>query len=714
MNDVETLILVFFALCGLGALASLVVHERSIPKTLAVFGVLAGLAGLVAGAIGLSANGVGHILLWSLPGLGILQFSYDRLSALFMVVAGLIFIPVSLFSSAYLKRYVGRINLKPFSVSYLALLASIVAIPIAGDIFSFLIFWELMALLSYLLVNAEHEREGARRASYLMLAIGEAGTLAVAVAFLILADAAGSTSFSAITTAAPNLSIGLRWTVFSLSFFGFSTKVGLVPVNFWLPRAHPVAPANISAILSGLILNLGLYGILRVNFDLLPITTSGPGVLVMIIGAGSALVGILYATIETDLKKILAYSSIENMGIIATGLGAGLIFQASGRPILSSMAIIAALYHMTNHSLYKTLLFLGAGAIDIHVGTRNLDELGGLLKKMPWTGLFVLVGVLSIAAMPPFNGFVSEWLTLQSLLRSVELASSGIKIAFVVAGVALALTAGLAVTCFVRVFAMSFLGMPRSADASRAEETSRPALVAMAFLAIASLMLGILPTYVIPAMDRVVIPLVGASATTALVPPFFDKNAAAAQLPRKFIAETHDIGAQVGSDVIAGRGMVVMHRGGKANPIIFAMSTSYMFVTLVGLLGLTAGLVWLFAARRRKTERRPRWDGGVRRLLPEMTYTATGFAQPVRVIFEAILRPDIVDRRENIAEHFQISIQRNREEVYLVDRLVLHPMANAAQWIAGILAGMHHGRINAYAGYALLTIVAFLTIATLF
>ncbi|NOZ19596.1 MAG: hypothetical protein GXP25_00745 [Planctomycetes bacterium] len=712
MTAIGALLFFCFATMGLGILASLVLRKRSMPMVMTSFGTLMGLASVGAGILILFNHKVANFVLWSLPGLGRLQLSCDRLSAIFVIVAGLIFIPVSLFSAQYLKHYFERTNLRVFSISYLTLLGSIVLIPIAGDVFTFLLAWEVMTLLCYLLVNADFENDESQRASFLMLAMSEAGTLAVLVAFLILSNAAGTLTFVGIKAAAPHLDTGLRWAVFLLSFLGFSVKVGLVPFNSWLPRAHPVAPANISALLSGLILNLGVYGILRVNLDILPVTSVGPGLLILITGAVSAIVGILYATTENDLKKLLAHSSIENMGITIAGMGAGLVFLASGKATFASMAFIAAFYHMTNHSVYKSLLFLGAGTVDMSAGTRDLNRLGGLLKRMPWTGLFVLIGALSISAMPPFNGFVSEWLTLESLLRSVELSSLGVKIAFVAAGVGLALTAGLAVTCFVRAFAMGFLGMPRSEAARGARETSKPTLVPMAFLALVCLALGVLPTYVIPAMDRVVAPLTGASGTSALVPPFFDTHAPASELPQKFVAEFHDLGAQIGQNTMPGRGLAVIHRGGEKNPVVFAMSTSYMFVTLILLLGISASVVWLVAARHRKVERRPRWDGGVRHLLPEMTYTATGFAQPVRVIFEAIFRPQVVDRRKTVAEHFRMAIRQRRKEVHLTDRLVLHPLTAAAQWLAGNLARMHNGRINAYAGYALLALVIFLTIAS--
>ena len=305
-----------------------------------------------------------------------------------------------------------------------------------------------------------------------MLAMSEAGTLAAALAFFLLRDAR-KLDFASLKAASTGMSETARWAVFLLSFFGFGVKVGLVPSNIWLPRAHPAATGNVSALLSGVILNLGLYGILRVNADMLPLNQAGPGIIVLIVGTISALVGILYATTENDMKKMLAHSSIENMGIMTAGLGAGFVFTASGYPVLAGIAFTAALYHMTNHALYKALLFLGVGAVDVSVGHRDMDRLGGLIKVMPWTGLFVLVGALSIAALPPFNGFVSEWLTLQTMLRSAVLSSRAVKIVFALCGAALALTAALAVTCFVKAFAMSFLGISRSPKAKTAVEVKR-------------------------------------------------------------------------------------------------------------------------------------------------------------------------------------------------------------------------------------------------
>jgi hydrogenase-4 component B len=496
----------------------------------------------------------------------------------------------------------------------------------------------------------------------------------------------------------------VRWAVFLLSFFGFGVKVGLIPSNIWLPLAHPAATGNVSALLSGVILNLGLYGILRVNADMLPLNQVGPGIIILIVGTVSALVGILYATTENDMKKMLAHSSIENMGIMTAGLGAGFVFAASGYPILAGIAFTAALYHMTNHAFYKALLFLGVGAVDTSAGHRDMDRLGGLIKVMPWTGLFILVGALSIAALPPFNGFVSEWLTLQTMLRSAVLSSRAVKIVFALCGAALALTAALAVTCFVKAFAMSFLGISRSEEAKTAIEVEKSMRVPMGILALCCLLLGILPTYVIPVLDKAITPLTRQSVSDALVPPFFTITQGDAKFSDAFIEEFHDLGAQTGRGLLPGRGLVVLHQGTQKNPGAFAMSTSYTFVVLLLLMG-GAFVIIRRLTKTRTVLRCPAWDGGLRRLMPKMTYTATGFSNVVRVIFDAVFRPSTVDdRKETIAEHFRMAIKNGRKEVHIVDRSVFLPVARGIQRTALLLGRMHTGSVNVYAAYVLISL----------
>jgi hydrogenase-4 component B len=716
--ETSTLIAIFFALCGAGVLLALVVPAARQRNVLAWLGGLAAIALVWASASALLAGVTFNQPLWSLPGLGTLTVKLDKLSAVFLFVTGLVFFPASIFASGELNRKASTLqtfNTSTFSILMFGLYASIVLIFIAGDAVLFLLAWEAMSIFCWLLIVCAREKEnGQSGAGYLFLAVGETGTLAAALGFLVLAIGANSFDFTAIKSAAPDFSSSARWAIFLLSFFGFGVKAGLVPVNFWLPRAYTAAPRAFAPVLAGATLNLGLYGILRVNADLLPLTQIEPGLIVLAIGTLSALVGILYATTENDLKTMLAHSSIENAGIITAGFGAGMVFVATHHPALAAIAFVAALYHLINHSLYKTLLFFGAGAVENQTGTRDMDQLGGLIKWMPLTALFFLVGTLSIAALPPFNGFVSEWLTLQTMLRSAELSSTGAKIVFALCGAGLALTAALAVTCFVKVFAMSFLGMRRLDPQQKVTETKSSVLAPMAILAALCLAFGVLPTYVIPALDTATNSLAGASAADALVPPFFASNPAHNTLSPSFANDFHDIGSQVGQSVLPGRGLVVLHQGGAENPVVFAMSTSYMIVVLTIMLLLTYVIVRVWLTRKQTLSRRERWAGGVRKLLPEMTYTATGFSNPVRVIFDAVFRPTTIeDTRETVAQHFRTAIRREKERVHPVDKLFFRPITTAATWFAGRLALMHHGRFNAYAAYALLALLITLVIGLL-
>ena len=705
------LLLIFLILCAAGAILPFVSSQRWLPALLATVGSFAAVAILAASTMLLVFDAHLHVTLWTVLTLGTLTFEADPLSALFLFVTGLVFLPVSVFSSGYLIKYVKHHDLRYFSLLYHALFASIVLVLIAGDVISFLVAWEFMSIASYLLVNYEFERAESSQAGYVMLAMGEAGTIAVAIAFILIAGAAGELGFAALRSPAPALSDALRWAVFLLSFFGFAVKAGLVPLNSWLPLAHPVAPTNVSALLSAVIVNLGIYGIVRINLDLAPTLGAVPGLIVLVIGSLSALIGILYATIQGEMKRLLAHSTIENMGIVAAGIGAAMVFAATQHHVVAAVALVAALYHLTNHSVYKALLFIGAGAVEAGTGTRDLDRLGGIIRGMPWTSAFFLIGVLSIAALPPFNGFVSEWLTLQTILRSAILSSTVIKIIFAICGALLALTAGLAVTCFVKVFASGFLGMSRSSAAAEAQEAPATAQTSLAILATLCVLLGVLPTYVIPQIDRAVAPLAHESATAALVPPFFTVNAQKPEnLPPAFVAEFHDLGAQVGREFLPGRGLVVLHRGEDRNPVVFAMSTSYMLVALAALLALIFVAFRLLTPNRRFL-RGAAWDGGLRHLTPALTYTATGFSNPVRVIFAALLTPAASEEStEAVATHFRTAIRREFTEVHVIDRFILQPPIHALRDVAALVRRMHVGHVNAYAAYVLFALLIVLIV----
>lgn len=704
---------IFFALCGAGILMVLLAPERVQARVLAWTGALAALPLAWAGAAAL----VGPVdaaswSLWTIPSLGPVTLSVDRLSGLFLLVTALVCFPAAVFVAASLSGLAPRYRLRGFGVCYLGLVASVALVLMAADVFTFLVAWELMSLLCYLLVNYEHEAAGNTQGGYLLLALSEAGALAVAVGLLLLAAHADALDFAALRAGAAGIDTGLRWAVFLLTFFGFGVKAGLVPVNPWLPRAYSAAPAAFIPVLAGATLNLGLYGILRVNADLLPVVSEGPGTLALIVGTLTAFIGILYATTENDLKKLLAHSSIENAGIITVGLGAGLLFGVAGQPALAGIAYIAALYHLVNHSFYKTLLFIGAGTVERQTGTRDMNRLGGLIHRLPWTALGFLAGVLAIAALPPFNGFVSEWLTLQTLLGSAALASTAVKVVFALCGAVLALTAALAVTCFVKVFAMSFLGFSRTTDASAAVEAPRGAYWPMLMLGAGCLLLGVIPTWVIPVLDGAMQPITHHDTLAAIVPPFFAGSPRHPELSAAFVGEFHAIGAQLGQSTLPGSGLVIMHRGGVTNPVVYASSPFWLAVVLAALLLVTWLLVQLVTARRRTVVRQPCWDGALRRLFPEMTYTATGFSNPVRVIFGAVFRPTTVeDTRETVAQHFRSAILHERDDIHLIDRAVLHPARAAAFGFAALLARIHHGRLNTYITYVLLALLAALLLS---
>lgn len=710
MSTIAQLFGAFFLLCAIGAVGALLAPERWSSIVLSAVGSLSAILVLLVSALLLIGDQSFRTELWPVLSLGTMKLAADRLSALFLFVTAAVFLPVSIFSGGYLEKYRTHYSLQYFGILYHALFASIVLILIANDTISFLVSWEMMSIVSYLLVNFEYEREESSHAGFVMLAMSEAGTIAVAVAFILAGQFAGGLDFDQMRSAA-QLSHGVGWAIFLLSFFGFAVKAGLVPVNSWLPLAHPVAPTNVSALLSAVIVNLGIYGIMRFNLDLRPVTGAGPGVIVLVLGSASALIGILYATVQTEMKRLLAHSTIENMGIVAAAIGAAMTFQASGHAIIAGIALIAALYHLANHSVYKALLFVGTGAVEAGTGTRDLDRLGGIVRSMPWTSAFFLIGVLSISALPPLNGFVSEWLTLQTILRSAVLSSTPIKVAFAISGALLALTAGLAVTCFAKVFAMGFLGMPRSEGAARATEAHSGTRTPLALLAASCVLLGILPTYVIPVIDRAVAPIARADASMALIPPFFNVDLQRQEnLPEKFVREFHDLGAQIGSRELPGRGLVVLHRGEEQNPVVFAMSTTYMLVTFAVILALVF-MIFQFLSRRRVLSRGAAWDGGLRHLWPGITYTATGFSNPVRVIFEAVLQPAAgEDSVEAVARHFRTAIRRNHAEAHIVDRLVLDPSIASMQRFAAVARKMHVGHVNAYVAYVLLAMLLVLVI----
>ncbi|MGH8127678.1 MAG: proton-conducting transporter membrane subunit [Gammaproteobacteria bacterium] len=687
-----------FVLIGAAPLAALLPGRRTAPAVawLLLTSGCACIAWVAVTALTGSADRVLAVL--ALPVIGTFSFTLTPLSGLFLLVTAGVFAATLPFvirdSIAWLPArrglFIGLVALT---------FAAMVALFTAADIVAFIVAWEIAALAIWGLIGFETRASAPVAAGLLTLALSETGSLAGLAGLLLLATAAGTPLLAGIAATVPSLSPGLVAAACVLTFFGFGMKAGIVPLNLWLPVAHGNAPRSISPILSGATLNLGLYAFLRLDA---PLAHTDPrlGLMILATGAATALVGIVYAMIERDLKRLLAQSSIENIGIATTGFGAGFTFAALGHPVLAGLAMVAGLYHMLNHSAYKTLLFLGAGGMDVATGTHNLDRLGGLMRRLPLLGTLFLIGAFAIAALPPFNGFVSEWLTLQSLLRVVEVASVPVRITFALSGAALALTAGLAVTCFIMVAGTSLLGLPRSHEAAQARRAPRSVVVPMAGLAVVCFGLAVLATGVIPILGRLTAPLTGANPTAALVPAFFHHTQV---LVAGIVHDLTQIGAQIGRGVVPLRGLVVLHSGGTTTPVIYAMSTALSFAVIVFLLLI----VWLATRglrRRRKARRRVLWDAGLARLRPEMTYNATAFASPVRVLFHGVFNP-VVASHEQHHGAFLTASQHRELSSNIVERLIIAPIAKGSRATANGLARLHHGAVTAYAAYVLIALL---------
>ena len=420
-----------------------------------------------------------------LPWLGA-HFRIDALAAFFLFVINLGGAAASLFALGYGRHEHSPQRVLPFYPTYLAAMNLVV---ITDDAFSFLVSWEFMSLTSWALVIANHRVAENLRAGYIYLLMASFGTLALLLSFGLLVGAEGNYAFAAIRAAHP--SAGLATLVLILVLVGTGSKAGLVPLHAWLSLAHPAAPSHVSALMSGVMTKVAVYGFVRIVFDLLGPPAWWWGMVVLAIGGITAVMGILYALMQRDLKRALAYSTIENIGIIFAALGLAVAFKAEGFAIAAALALTAGLFHVFNHSLFKSLLFFGAGSVLNATGTRDMEQLGGLIHRMPQTAFVFLAGCVAISALPPLNGFVSEWLIFQAILLSPQLPSWGLKLMVPAVGALLALSAALAGACFVRAFGVCFLGRPRTPAASSAQETDSESLVAMYLLAALCLIAGI-------------------------------------------------------------------------------------------------------------------------------------------------------------------------------------------------------------------------------
>jgi hydrogenase-4 component B len=553
--------------------------------------ICAGLAGVALITLLAPAAGLGSVEIpIGLP-LGRTVLGLDPLSAAFAVIVNLAASIVSGYAIGYGAKLREPLRVVPF---YPAFIAGMNLVLLAQDAFSFLVGWELMSLASWALVVSEHRSAENRRAALVYLVMATGGALTLLLAFGLLAGAHGGYSFEAIRhLSAP----GVGPIVLLLALVGAGSKAGLVPLHAWLPLAHPAAPSHVSALMSGVMTKVAVYGFVRLVFDL-----AGPpawwwSVPVLLIAGITALLGVLYALMEHDLKRLLAYHTVENIGIIFIGLGLALAFEASGLRAAAALAFAAAIFHVFNHSLFKSLLFMGSGAVLHATGERDMEHLGGLIHRMPVTAVAFLAGCIAISALPPFNGFVSEWLTFQAILLSPQLPQWVPRLLVPAVGATLACSAALAAACFVKAFGMTFLGRPRSKAALGAAETDRWSQIAMLALALLCLLAGILPGFVLDTLNAVTQMAVGARLA-----------------PQSGLGWLRIV-------------PIDLHRS--------AYSGLFVFVMIVLAAATTA-----FAVRRLASHalrRSPAWDCGSPDASPATQYTAGSFAQPIRRVFGSVV-----------------------------------------------------------------------------
>lgn len=655
------------ALCWLllAVLALLPARNALVARRLAF--PLGALAGLALAALGLRA-------VWLPPEtmvlpLGLPQLPFhlriDPLAGFFLTLLGAVSAGISTYAAGYFRdERAQRIALIAFQ--YHVFVASMAFVVLADDAYLFMVAWETMALSSYFLVVTDHEAEASRSAGFLYLLIAHLGAIAILLCFGVMSGGHGDYAFDALRAAHLNP----QWAsvAFVLAFFGFGAKAGMIPLHAWLPEAHPAAPSPVSAMMSGVMIKTAIYGMVRVIFDLIGGVRWQWGMLVLAVGAGTMLFGVLYALMQHDLKRLLAYHSVENIGIILLGLGMSLVFIGTGHPAAGALALIAALYHTLNHAVFKGLLFLGSGSILHATGLRNLNDMGGLIRRLPKTALYFLVGSLAISALPPLNGFVSEWLTFQAALQAPVLENGTLRSVLPLFAATLALAGALTAMCFVKVYGIAFLGRPREArhapERATGHDASGMELYGMAWLAAGCFILGLFPSAVLLMLDRV-----SASLTNQGLPD------GALESSWLWLVPTATQQASYA-------------------PIIF-------------LAVIVAVTLFAYLLVRRFYHGRVRfadpWDCGFPGQGARMQDTADAFGQPIRHVFGPLY---LMDRRlpgpDDPAPRYSLQIEdRHWYWLYL-------PVARLAEFVSAKIALLQQGRVSIYLLYSFLTLIALL------
>ncbi|MFO1316676.1 MAG: hydrogenase 4 subunit B [Burkholderiales bacterium] len=660
MNPLDLVVALVVAWLALGLLG--LVRSRHLPYISHVLFPVGGAVGLALAAVAFTAIGAAPQALVLPLGLPDLPFHLriDALSAFFLVLLGATGAAVSVYSAGYFRASDGTApGLVCFE--YHTFLAAMALVLVADDAYVFMVAWETMALASYFLVTTEHRIPEIRRAGFLYLTIAHVGAIAILLCFGVLQGGSGDYTFEAMRA----IALPGAWpsVAFFLALMGFGAKAGLLPLHVWLPEAHPAAPSPVSALMSAVMLKTAIYGILRVTFDLMHAQLWWWGVVALAAGLVTALFGVVFAAVQTDMKRLLAYSSIENIGIIVAGIGLTILFRAYEKPALAAIALTAVLYHALNHAFFKSLLFLTTGSVLHATRERSLGKLGGLIHRMPWVAWLALVGTLAIAGLPPLNGFVSEWLLLQAFLFTPTLPQSFVNMLVPVATAALVLAVALAAYVMVKFYGIVFLGRPREANLAYAHDAGPWERAALAYLAAGCVLLGLFPVNVIALLDPVNTLLVGASA----VP----------EGPRSWL-----LLAPVDAD------------RSSYSPLI-------VLVVIAATVLLTIQIVHRFYHGR--VRRAPPWDCGFPGQTPRMQDTAEGFGQPIRTVFEPFFRmerhlPSPFDAKPTYSVKVEDPLWHG---LYL-------PIVRGAEVVARLVGYIQQGRISVYLTYSFFTLLALL------
>jgi hydrogenase-4 component B len=586
----------------------------------------------------------------------------DALSAFFMVLLGGAAFGITVYASGYFRGMAAG-PLALLALWYHLFLGGMVTVLLADDAYAFMVAWEVMALSSYFLVTTDHKIPEIRRAGFLYLLIAHVGAISLLLSFGVLQGGQGDYTFDTMRLA--EMTPFWASAAYLLALFGFGAKAGLVPLHVWLPEAHPAAPSPVSALMSGVMLKTAIYGLLRVTFDLLNIQIGWWGTLALALGLVTALYGVIFAAVQSDMKRLLAWSSIENIGILIAAFGLTLIFYTDGKGALAALTLTALFYHALNHAFFKGLLFVGTGSVLHATGERNMGRLGGLMRFMPWTAWLTLIGALAIAGLPPLNGFVSEWLLLQAFLLSPGLTQPYLNMVIPVAAATVALAAALAAYVMVKFFGVVFLGQPRDPALHHAHDAGWPERLGMLWLAAGCVLLGLFPAQVIGWLA----PVVQLLTNQTLV---------------------NDGNWLMLAPVSAERASYA--------PLIF-------FAVVVVVLLLT--FVWVRRVYHGRVRRSDPWDCGYPEQDARMQDSAEGFGQPIRQIFEIFMRveretPDPFSR----APHYHGA---SLDKIWFI---VYEPIARVAGWLSEQAGRLQHGRIQWYLIYSFVTLIFLLVFTT--